>query len=222
MNATPSHEDPLYVVLPPTLAAGEALARFLSDEHIRHYQLPAVWSFERSGLDLPTAMPDVACVTHENLAEFVRDLTLLCDGPTLDRLVVRTWQTVDEAVRDHYLQRSTLQTFAAIFRVAPRSIEQEPPPVFRADRIHDHGFELQYRLSGDRTPSSTVAPVEEGSLIYYPFDPANASGREEGGLPEGEGVVFEAFAYVDGRERHREVLEAIGRDIGWEVVDPSV
>ena len=221
MNATPSHEEPLYVVLPVGMRAADALGRFLDDARVRHYQFPPIWAFERSGLDLPSAMPDVPCVTRDNLEDFLRDLTLLCDGAALDRLVTRTWLSVDEAVRDHYLQRSTLQTFAAIFRVGPRSNEQAPPPAFRADRIHDHGFEVQYRLAPDRGPSTPRAPREEGSLIYYPFDPANASGRAEAGLDEGDAVVLEAFAYEEGREQHRDVLEAMGRDIGWELVDPA-
>lgn len=222
VHATPSHEDPLYLVLPAGMRAGEALARFIDDARIRHYQLPPVWAFERAGLDLPSAMPEVACITRENLEPFLRDLTLLCDGPTLDRLVARTWLSVDETVRDHYLRRNTLQTFAAIFRVGPRSTEQPPPPDFRADRIHDHGFELQYRLAPERGPSSPLAPTEEGSLMYYPFDPANASGRAEAGLGAGEAVVLEAFAYEAGRARHREVLEAIGREVGFEVIERAV
>lgn len=216
----PSHETPIYIELPVGADPGTEIVRLLDDARVRHYVLPSMWQFERAGFDMTAAMPEVPSLTRDNLPRFLEDLTLLCDSTALDRLVNRLWLEVEESVRDHYLKRGTLQTMASIFRMAPRSNETAPPPSFRSDRIHDHGFELQYRLAHEGGANTPGVVQEEGSLMYYPFDPANAAGRREGGLREGDGVVLEAFAYDASRERHRSVFEAVGASVGWRIVDP--
>lgn len=220
MTPTPSHEIPIYVELPVGADTGAEIVRFLDDPRVRHYALPPMWQFERVGFDMGSAMPEVASLTRENLPRFLEDLTLLCDAQALDRFVHRLWHDVEESVRDHYLQRGTLETMASIFKMGPKSTQLAPPPQFRIDRIHDNGFEVQYRLAPDAAVSEAGETPEEGSLMYYPFDPANAAGRSEGGVGEGSGAVIEAFAYDVARDQHRDLLTSVGAGAGWRVVDP--
>ena len=178
MTAGPTHEDPLLVLLPPGTDPGAEIRAFLEHPLVGHFVLPPMWALDRADVDLPDALPQVPTVTADNLSEVLDTLTRICDEAALDRLVQATWRRVDEMVRDFYLKRSTLQTFAAIFKLSAKSIDREPPAQFRTDRIHDHGFETQYRLAdrGD-LEGSFLAPPEEGSLVYYPFDPENAGAR---------------------------------------------
>ena len=63
----------------------------------------------------------------------------------------------------------------------------------------------------------TRAPDEEGTIVLYPFDPANASAREEAGVAADSGVVLEAFAYEPARERHRAFCQMVAAEHGWRV-----
>ncbi len=215
------HEEPLLVVLPEDARAGEALARFIAHDAVRQYQLPSPWALDLAGVDLPATRPNMKTIDAANLEEVVDVVTRICDDRALDALVARLWREAEEVVRDFYLQRTTMQTFAAIFKMGKRTIDIDPPPEFRADRIHDNGFEVQYRIAPDDAPHQPLAPTQEGSLVYYPFDPSNTAARTEAGLGEGTSVVLEAFAYERARDRHRGVFERIGREYGWRVIDPS-
>lgn len=220
MINAPSHEVPLYLVLRPDVRAGAAIGQFLDDPRVRHHLFPPIWRMDAAGVDVPAAMPDVAVVARDNVDAFLEDLRRLCDASALDRLVERMWHAVGESVRDHYLGRGTLETFAAIFKVGTKSVDRTPPPRFRADRVHEFNFEIQYRLAVEDETGSALAPGQEGSLVFYPFDPANAAGRVEGGLDEGPGVVLEAFVYDHARERHTALLQSVADQVGWQVIDP--
>ena len=217
-----SHEEPLFVVLPEAARVGEIYQRFLGHPAVHHFQLPAPWCLDLSGIDLPAFRPDLQAITVENLPEALEALTALCDQEALDGMVAHAWTTAEEAVRDFYLRRSTMQTFAAIFKLGKRTIDLEPPAEFVTDRIHEQGFDVQYRLGSEGHEGNVLAPSEEGSLVFYAFDPRNEGAREEAGLPfVGASVILEAFVYADARARHRAAFEAMGSDLGWRVVEPG-
>lgn len=215
-----SHEVPILLALPPEVRVEADLPRLLDDPGLRHYALPPLWALDAAGVDLPAALPRCRCVTRETLEEVVGTLLRLCDHACLEALVRRTWLEVDEHVRQHYLELGIAQAMAAIFRVTPRSTQREPPEAFRRDRIHEHGFEIQYRLAAGEEAVDPRAPSHEGSLVLYPFDPANFEARREYGLGAGSGAVLEVFAYAGGRARHRAWWQAVGAREGWQVVDP--
>lgn len=217
-----SHEEPILLVLPADRPLAAALPAFLDHPDVRHYALPPLWCLDPAGIDLPAALPDVRSITRENLGSVVDALLRLCTEAHLEALVRKAWREADERVRQHHLGLSIGQTFATIFKVAPRTLDREPPASFRRDRIHESGFEIQYRLAAPETTRDFRAPDHEGSLICYPFDPANAEAREEFGVGEGQGAVLEAFAYERARDQHREFLEAVAAQQGWRVVDPRV
>jgi hypothetical protein len=214
-----SHEDPILLVLPAGQPVGGCIARLLDEPEIRHFALPPLWALDAAGVDLPAALPRVRSVERANLEVVVETLIRLCDAHTLDRLVERTWREVDERVRQHHLDMSIGQTFATIFRMAPPTTGREPPPAFREDRIHESGWEVQYRLAAT-AESDVHAPEHEGSLIFYPFDPANAAARREADLGDGGGAVLEAFAYESARATHRAFLEGVAARHGWQAVEP--
>jgi hypothetical protein len=127
---------------------------------------------------------------------------------------------VDERVRAYHLERSTLQTFAGILRLGPRTADLEPPPAFVEAQVFIHAFAMPYRLRPARGEERILhAPSEEASLVLYPFDPSNQVGRKEAGVGEGYAPVLELFAYARGRDRHRKVLEEVARRHGWTVAE---
>jgi hypothetical protein len=215
-----SHEDPILLVLPDREPLASALPAVLDHPDLRHHALPPLWAFDRAGIDLPAALAGCRSLTRDTLEEVVEALLRLCDAEHLDGLVRRAWADVDERVRQHYLSLSIGQTFATIFKVAPATLERPIPDAFREDRIHENGFEIQYRLAPETDVPDFRAPEHEGSLVFYPFDPANEAARREAGLGPGTGAVIEAFAYEPARARHREFLEAVAREHGWQVVEP--
>lgn len=219
MNAL-SHEDPILLVLPPHQSASSALDALLDDPRLRQHALPPLWALDRAGLDLPAALPGCRSLTRDTLAEVVETLLRLCDGERLESLVQRSWAEADERVRQHYLSLSVGQTFATIFKVAPATLQRPVPERFREDRIHENGFEIQYRLAPEGESGDFRAPLHEGSVVLYPFDPANAAARAEAGLEPGTGVVLEVFVYEPARGRHRRFLEQVSASQGWRVVDP--
>ncbi len=215
-----SHETPILLVLPAAERVEAVLPRMLAEPEIRQFALPPLWALEKVGIDLVGALPGVPTISLETLEEVLGTLIRLCDEQELDALVKREWASVDERVRQYYLDASIAQTFAMIFKLAPRSLEQEPPPSFRRDRIHENGFTVEYRLARVFDEGDFRAPEEEGSIVVYPFDPANEEARTEAGLEPGSGAVLEIFPYEAGRERHREVWEAVAARHGGKVVDP--
>ncbi len=217
-----SHEEPILLVLPADRPLAEALPAFLDHPDVRHYALPPLWCLDPAGIDLPAALPQVRTITRDNVGEVVETLQRLCTPEHLDGLVLRAWREADERVRQHHLGLTIGQTFATIFKMRRATIDQSAPESFRRDRIHENGFEIQYRLVASDAVDDFRAPEQEGSLMCYPFDPANAEAREEHGLGEGDGAVLEAFAYERGREQHRAFLEGLAAQQGWRVIDPRV
>ena len=215
-----AHEKPIFVALPDRVDAAEALGALLDDRDVRHYQLPPLWFLDKAGIDLPGCLPDEATITRENLGRVWAAIRGVCTKQALDVLVARTWVSVEERVRDYYLQRSALETFAAILKVGKPSVSCEPPKEFVRDRIHENPFEVQYRLPKPAGERDHRTPLEEGSLTVYPFDPAKEEARAEADLGDGGGTVIEAFAYPPAREMHREFLERVASREGWLVVDP--
>lgn len=218
--ATFSHEDPMLLVLPERTRAWEALPVILAHPQVRHHQLPAMWCLERAGIDLVTALPDCPAITRESLGRVLEVLLQLCSKEALDALVQRTWREVDERVRHYYLKRSVAKTLAGIFKLTRPTLACEPPADFVRDRIHESSFEVQYRLPPPAEAQDFRAPAHEGSLVLYPFDPANAEARDEAGLGPGDGTVLECFAYEAGRRLHHDFLQALASEHGWQVVEP--
>lgn len=219
MNAF-SHEQPFLLVLPPEEPVEAAVPRALSEPGIRHLAFPAPWALDKAGIDLPAAAPDLRSITLETIGPAIRALLRLCGPEALDALVRRAWAEADERVRQHYLELSIGQTFGQIFKVRPASGALPPPPAFRRDRIHENGLEIQYRLAPGGEAGTRTAPPEEGSLVLYPFDPANEEARSESALGPGSGAVLEIFAYESGRAQHLAFWEGLAARQGWHVVDP--
>jgi len=214
-----SHEQPILLVLPPGDRVEVVLPQVLADPEIHHVAYPAVWVLDKAGIDLPAAAPGLRTINIETLEQAVGALLRLCDEARLDGLVDRTWREVDERVRQHYLDLGIARSFAQIFKLAPGSANVPPPAAFRRDRIHENGFDIQYRLAREDGDRDLRAPPEEGSIVLYPFDPPNAEARTEAGLePEG-GAVLEIFAYESGRDRHLAYWEGVAARGGWRTVD---
>jgi hypothetical protein len=217
-----SHEQPVLLVLPASERVEAVLPRMLAEPEIRHFALPPLWCLDKTGIDLAAALPDVKTVSLETLEEVLGTLIRLCDPQELDAIVQREWHSVDERVRQYYLDASIAKTFAMIFRFAPRSLEQAPPPNFRRDRIHENGFQIEYRLARAAAERDFRAPEEEGSITVYPFDPANEEARTEARLEPGSGAVLEIFPYEAGRARHAEIWSALAQRHGGRVVETRV
>lgn len=215
------HERPLLLVLKERDAPADAFLALLDHPDVRLHQWPPPWAFERAGVDLPAALPDLETITRERLPQVLEVLLRLHTREGLDALVTRTWRDVDERVRAWFLRRPVLQTFASTVGLAPKAKDLTPPEEFVTGQIVIHRFELEYRLVPGDEPSDPTAPAEEGSLVLYPFDPANAAARKEAKLPDGSGAVLEAFAYAPGRARHRRVLEDVAHARGWQVLDTA-
>lgn len=215
------HERPVYVVLPAGASAGAALARFLARPEVRTYRLPSPWFLEAAGVDLPAALRGVRAVEASSVETVLEAAERLCTPALLAQRVARQWREADEQVRQHFLKRSTLQLLAGIFRFGPRTRDLAPPPEFVADRIHECGFEVQYRLEPERGAEEYPAPPEEGSLVAYPFDPRNELARRELGLGAATGPILEAFAYVWQHARHRALWQAFADDLGAHLLSPA-
>lgn len=211
------HERPVLLVLPRGLSTGEALARFLQRAEVAAWSLPPLWCLEPAGVDLVAALPGVRALTRESLPAVLEAAERLCTPQALEALAQRVWSAADEHVRQHFLQQGALRVFASIFRLAPRTAEQAPPPAFVAERVREHRLEVQYRLARRALPEATPAPAEEGSLIAYPFDASGDLARQETRLPPGGGVL-EAFAYAWDHERHRALWQAFADEVGAQVV----
>jgi hypothetical protein len=216
-----SHEQPMLLVLPADLRVEAVLPTLLADPGIRHYALPPLWALDRTGLDLAAALPNCRSVTLESMEEVLGSLIRLCDGEQLDVLVRSTWASVDERVRQYYLELGVAAAMAGIFKVGPRTLEREPPASFVRDRIAEHGFEVQYRLEAEGRTEDWTAPPHEGTLTVYPFDPAATASRAEAGVEPGSGAVLEVFAYASGRDRHRAFWQTVAEREGWQLVDPQ-
>jgi len=215
------HERALLLVLRERDAPADAFLALLDHPDVRLHQWPAPWTFERAGIDLAAAVPDLETITRERLPQVLEVLTRLHTKEALDTIVANAWRSAGEPVRAFFLKRPVLATFASTVRLAPRSVELPPPPDFVTGQIFMHRFEMEYRLRPGDEPQDPAAPPEEGSLVYYPFDPADAAARREAGLPEGRAPILEAFAYAAGRARHRRVLEDVAHGRGWKVVDTA-
>ncbi len=220
MRTAPSHETPLYVVVPASTRPGDAMQHLLSSPQVACHAMPALWVLETAGIDLVAALPKVTSVTLGTLASVVETLLRLATPERLDDLVDRTWRGADEVVRRYHLHRGFLQTLGAIFHRGPRTEDLKPPRAFLRDRIAETAFQIEYRIAPAPGERNVLAPAEEATLALYPFDPSNGAAREELGLGEGAETILEVFAYADGRARQREVLEAVARSVHWRVIDP--
>jgi hypothetical protein len=208
------HERPLYLVLPRGLPAGAAIERALARPEITTYALPQPWFLEPAGVDLLAALPGVRAITAQNVDQVLATAERLCTRPILQERSLKLWREADERVRVHFLKRSTMQVLAGIFRIVPRSISLPPTDEFVADRIHEHRFEVEYRLVRERGPEDYPAPPEEGSVIAYPFDLQNDVARKELNLDRDTGPILEVFAYVWQHDRHRALWQSIAQDLG--------
>ncbi len=215
-----SHERPIYLVFGEGLAPPALLARLLAAPELRQVVWPPPWFLDRAGVDLVAALPGVRTIDLANLETVLRTALHLCDGARLDALTARTWREAHEQVRLHWLDRGMLGTFASLFRVGTPTREAPPPEAFRAERVHEYPFEVQYRLAADGGAFDPREPPQEGSLMLYCFDPANAAARRELGEP-GRGPLLEVFAYGPGRGRHRAAWERIAAPLGGRVLDPA-
>jgi hypothetical protein len=215
------HERPVLLVLKEGESPAEGFRAFVGHPEVVAWSWPSLWSLEAAGADLAGALHDVREVALANLDRVLAALVARCDRAALERLVAETWAQADERVRAFFLRRGAIQVMASAFRLAPRSAEFPPPPAFVADRVHEHAFTMEYRLRREAGAREAVAPPEEGTLAFYPFDPADAAGRREAALDGGAAPVLELFAYDAGRARHRRVLEDVAARRGWRVAVPA-
>lgn len=221
MNQPFDHERALLLVLKEGDAPADAFLALLDHPEARTHYWPAPWAFEKAGIDLPAALPALDTITRERLPRVIEVLLRLHTQDVLDALVSSVWRGADERVRAFFLQRPVVATFASTVGMAPKSVDMAPPPEFVAGQVIVNRFEMEYRLGPGEEEPNPVAPPEEGSLVLYPFDPANAAARREADLPDGTAPILEAFAYGAGRARHRRVLEDIAYGRGWRVIDTA-
>ena len=214
MDGPLPHEEPLLVVLPRGTGAAEGIRRFLSRSEVKAYVLPPPWFLEDAGVDLPAALPDVRAFTLENLDRVLEAARRLCTPAVLTERAQSLWRAADERVRQHFLKRGAMQVLAGMFGGGPKTVDVPPPEEFVRDRVHEHRFEVQYRLAQDRGPGIFPAPPEEGSVVVYPFDPDNALVRAQHALGPRDGAVLEVFAYVWQHDRHRALCAAVASDLG--------
>ena len=215
------HERAILLQLKEGDAPTDAFLALLDHPDVRAHHWPAPWASEMAGIDLVGAMPDLDTITRDRLPQVLEVLVRLHTPDALQALAQRIWRMADERVRAYFLRRPALTIFASTMRLAPKSIELPPPDAFVAGQILIHRFELQYRLLREGDDVDPVAPPEEGSLVLYPFDPANQAARNEAGLPEGHGAILEGFAYGSARPRHVRVLEDVAHARGWRVIDTA-
>jgi hypothetical protein len=214
MDSPLPHEEPLCIVLPRGTSAGSALRRFLARPEVKAYAFPEPWFLEPAGVDLLAALPDVRAFTPENLDRVLDAAVRVCTPDALAERSAQLWREADERVRQYFLKRGTLGVLAGIFRMGPKTVEVPPPAEFVADRVHEHRFEVQYRLARDRGEGVFPAPPEEGSVVVYPFDPENRAARAQHGLGSDVGPILEVFAYVWQHDRHRALWASVAADLG--------
>lgn len=219
MKPVYDHEKALLLVLKDRDHPAEAFEALLAHPDVTAYHLPPPWASELGGVDLLAAMPDLETVTLERLEPILDVLIRLHSRERLEALCAELWRETSEQVRSFFLSRSLGATLAGIFRLGPKTKDLPPPADFVQGQIYTHKFEMQYRLHRGEGEPSVVAPAEEGSLVLYPFDVANAGARKETGLQEGTGPILEAFAYQAGRQRHERVLRDVAAKRGWQVLD---
>lgn len=216
------HEKAILLVLKEGADPAAAFLALLDHADVQAHDFPAPWYAEKAGVDLATALPDLTTIDRARLPEVLEALIRLHTEEDLQRIATALWREVDEPVRAFYLKRPMRETVASMIRMAPKSKELPPTDEFVQGQVFQHRFEMEYRLHRAWERTNPMAPEEEGSLVLYPFDPANASARREAGLGEGYGVVLEAFAYGPARDRHRAVIETVGRANGWRVIDTAM
>ena len=212
------HEQPLYVVLPrgrrparPSNTCSRARRSRRTRCRRRGSSSRSAWtSSPRCRTSGPSRPTDVERVLEA--------AGRLCTRSLLEARSLELWREADERVRQHFLKRGTLQVLAGIFRMGPRSIDLPPTEEFVADRVHEHRFEVQYRLSPERGGETYPAPPEEGSVIVYPFDLENRLARKELGLDGDVGPILEVFAYVWQHDRHRALWQSVAQDLGARLV----
>jgi hypothetical protein len=107
-----------------------------------------------------------------------------------------------------------MRVLAGIVRMGPKTAEVPPPEEFVRDRIHEHRFEVQYRLAKDRGEGIYPVAPEEGSVVVYPFDPENTPVRKQHALGLDAGPILEVFAYVWQHDRHRALWASVAADLG--------
>jgi hypothetical protein len=213
----------MLLVVPDRGRIAAAVRAVLAHDRVRAWTLPPLWTLAWDGVDAVRDLPAIRHVDLETVGPVVSYLLAASTPEGLERHVAREWERAGNRVREFFLRRSALAVFSSILRMGTPSAEVAPPPLFRSDAIHVAKFEAAYRLHV--VPGAVAraeAPPEEASLVFYPFDPENAEGRAEAGLdPKGREAALEVFAYDAGRTRHREHLQAVAREQGWRVVDPS-
>jgi hypothetical protein len=216
-----SHERPLLLVLPSKAAIGDAFVALLSHEEVRAYALPALWSLRFGRVDALASLPDVAHLDLENLPGVVAWMLSAATPAARESLIATAWDEAHERVREFYLRRSTLAILATIFKIGKSTRGIPPPALFASDQVHEARFEAVYRLYPlPGAKSDREVPAEEGSIVFYPFDPEDSDAhREVADLREQDAVV-EVFAYDAGRERHRAWVSSVAAARGWRVVDP--
>lgn len=219
MKPTPDHERALLLLLRDGDSPAAAFEALLDHPDLQAWFLPPPWASERAGVDLLAALPALGALDRSNLGGTLETLLRLHTPEVLGELCQRAWREVEEPVRSFYLKRPAMETMASVVKLAPKSIDLPPPAEFREAQVILNPFEMQYRLRPRGGAHDPQAPAEEGSLVVYPFDPANAVGRRESGLEAGSAPVLEAFTYAEDRTRHRAVLEDVAHGRGWQVVD---
>lgn len=222
--ALPSHERPILLLVPGPEAVADALRALLTHVEVRAYALPAVWDLGFGAVDAMKGLPRVPRLDLENLPEVVRYLLGAATPEALEAWLGRTWLEIHDRVRQWYLKRGAVAVLGSLFKLGRPSASYPPPPAFRSDRVHAAKFEATYRLhTVAGAVTDPVAPAEEASVAFYPFDPRDVEGRADAGLPlDGRECVLEVFAYEAGRARHLRVLEDVARRAGWRVVDTPV
>lgn len=220
---TPSHERAIFLVLPRAVSAAEAFRRVLTHEEVRAHAFPAPWDVSWGSVDVLRDVPSIATIDLASLDALFAYFARAGTSEALNALVTRTWAEIPDRVREYWLGRGPLSIMAGLFRIGPKAKDVLPPPGFREDRRAFARFEATYRLHplpGSRT--DPLAPVEEGSLVVYPFDARNVGARAEALLTADAGeTIVEAFVYESGRDRHRRLLESVAMSLGARVVDPD-
>jgi hypothetical protein len=218
----PSHERPIFVVLPSAAAVADAFLAVLSSSEVRAFALPPVWELDFGGADPIARLAGVRRLELENLARAIAWCLEVATPERFEASLARDWAELPDGVREFFLKRSAVATFAALLKVGKPSRAFAPPPSFATDRVRAARFEAAYRLEREAgTRPSDPAPAEEASLVLYPFDVLGRTSREEAGLAAGGSeAVLEAFAYEAGRARHRAFLARALAGLRAKVVDP--
>lgn len=214
MDGPLPHERPAYLLLARGADLGAALAHALAHPEVRVAALPPLWFLDAAGIDLVAALGDLRQFDTQALPRVLATVGRLCTREALIALAERTWREVGEQVRQHYLKRGTLKTFASIFGLGAKSRNVGPPEEFVAEQVRIQRLEIQYRLAPQPMEPPPPAPAEEGSLIVYPFDLEGALARRELGLAQDGGPVIELFAYAWQHERHAAFWSRLAADLG--------